>query len=260
MTDEISIDEQDRRRWKLALEKFLENPEEPVILIEIRRGWNSSARPVLARGIDKYEYVVKGRQAGRQIIVDQVVARLGWAMGAPVGKPQIVEISQELIESSPEFSFLAPGKAHATHYIPGCFDDRDTIKYKDHSGNRERFSLLSVLYGWTYSKDEQFIYQKAHPCLVYSVDHGRFLPGGYDWTAETLRSGAEAKVHSKLVSNCGLTSRDIKYALDALEAVKEEEIIEAVASPPNEWGITIEERMIMIEFFIQRRQSLLESF
>lgn len=98
MTDETSVDEQDRRRWKLALEKFLENPEEPVILIEIRRQWNSSARPVLARGIDKCEYVVKGRQAGRQIIVDQVVARLGLAMGAPVGKPQIVEISQELLE------------------------------------------------------------------------------------------------------------------------------------------------------------------
>lgn len=65
VTDQISIQEQDRRRWKLCLEKFLEKPEEPILIIALQRGWNSSARPVLARGIDKYEYVVKGRQAGR---------------------------------------------------------------------------------------------------------------------------------------------------------------------------------------------------
>lgn len=260
VTDEISIQEQDRRRWKLCLEKFLEKPEEPILIIGFQRGWNSSARPVLARGIDKYEYVVKGHQIGRQIIADQVVARLGWAMGAPVGKPQIVEISEELIEFNPKFSFLAPGKAHATHFIPNCFDDSDTIKYRDHSGNRERFALLSVLYGWVDSQDEQFIYQEAHPCLVHSVDHGLFFPGGYDWTVQTLQNAPEAEVHRKLVSNCGLTNKDIEQALDALRTVTEEPIIEAVAIPPNEWGITIDERMVMLEFLIKRQQSLLEYF
>ncbi|WP_016952371.1 HipA family kinase [Anabaena sp. PCC 7108] len=179
MNNEINIEE-DRARWKLSLEELLKNPEEPVIITTFRRYLTSSASPVFARGMDKCEYVIKGQQAGRQIITDHIVAQLGSAIGAPVGKPQIVEISKDLLELDPKFAFLSPGKAHATHFIPNCFDDRDTRIYKDHSGNRERFALLSVLFGWVESQDEQFIYQKAHPCLVSSVDHGRFFPGGYD--------------------------------------------------------------------------------
>jgi hypothetical protein len=258
VTDETSIQEQDRTRWRLCLEKFLKHPKEPILIIELRRQWNSSARPVLARGIDKYEYVVKGCQAGRQIIIDQIVARLGFAMGAPVGKPQVVEISDELIELNPKFSFLASGKAHATYFIPNCFDDRDASKYKDHSGNRERFALLCALYGWAYSQDEQFIYRKTHPCLVYSVDHGRFFPGGYAWTAETLQNAPEANVHRKLALSCNLTNNEIRQALFVLRGVTEETIIEAVATPPDEWGITMDERMVMLEFLIKRQQSLLE--
>ncbi|MBD2567469.1 hypothetical protein H6G59_06040 [Anabaena lutea FACHB-196] len=101
MNNEINI-EKDRARWKLSLEELLKNPEEPVLITTLLRGWNSAARPVRAKGIDDCNYVVKGQQAGRQIINDQIVARLGLAMGAPVGEPQIVEISPELLELDPE--------------------------------------------------------------------------------------------------------------------------------------------------------------
>ncbi|MCC5653929.1 hypothetical protein LC609_29960 [Nostoc sp. XA013] len=259
MNYKVSLEEQDRARWKLSLESLLKNPEEPVLITTLRRALNSSSRPVFARGIDKCEYVVKGRQAGRQIINDQIVARLGLAMGAPVGKPQIVEISPELLELNPGFSFLAPGKAHGTHFIPGCFDDRDASKYKDHSGNRERFALLSVLFGWVHSQDEQFIYQTIHPNLVHSVDHGRFFPGGCAWTAESLQNASEVEVDGKLILSCSLTNYDIRQALSALEVVKEETIIQAVASSPDEWEITIDERIVMVEYLIKRQRFLLKS-
>ncbi|MBD2691949.1 HipA family kinase [Anabaena catenula] len=258
MNNEINIEE-DRARWKLSLEKLLKNPEEPVLITTLLSGWNSAARPVRAKGIDNCDYVVKGQQAGRQIINDQIVARLGLAMGAPVGKPQIVEISPELLELDPEFAFLAPGKAHATHFIRDCLDDHDMRKYKDHTGNRERFALLSVLFGWVYSQDQQFIYQKAHPCLVYSVDHGHFFPSGPDWTAESLNNASEAKPDQRIVSVCSLKDNEIRQALSVLETVTEEMIIQAVVSPPNEWGITMNERITMLEFFIKRQQELLES-
>ncbi|WP_231866947.1 HipA family kinase [Anabaena sp. 4-3] len=259
MNDRNIIEEQDRTRWKLSLEQYLSNPEEPVLIITFRRSWNSSARPVLARGIDKCEYVVKGRQAGRQIITDQIVARLGLAMKAPVGRPQIVEIPLELLELDSGFSFLSPGTAHGTHFIPNCFDDRDASKYKHHSGNQERFAFLSVLFGWVYSQDEQFIYQTTHPSLVYSVDHGRFFPDGYAWTVQSLQNAPNPEVDRRLVLSCSLTNDEIRRGLLALEAVTEEEIIQAVASPPDEWGITINERMVMIEYLIKRQRFLLES-
>lgn len=257
MSKRASKKQQDRARWELSLKQLLTNPEDPVIILTIRRGWNSASRPVLARGIDKYEYIVKGKQAGRQIINDQIVARLGLAMGAPVGEPEIVEISPDPLDVN--FSFLSPGKAHATRFIANCFDDRDTIKYKNHEENRPRFALLSVLFGWVYSQDQQFIYQKNHPNLVYSVDHGHFFPGGHDWTVSDITSAPTATVDKKLVSSCELTDNEIRQALIALEEVTEETIVQAVASPPDEWGITMEERVAMVEYLMKRQQELLNA-
>lgn len=246
-----------RTRWQQALEQAIAQPEEPILAITFRRGWNSAARPVLVRGIDKNEYVIKGKQAGRQIINDQVVARLGLTIGAPVGKPQLVEISAELIAEDPSYDYLTPGTAHGTLYVADCFDDRETGKYASQSENRARFALLSVLYGWVYSGDPQFIYKKARPNLVYSVDHGHFFPGGPNWTASNLQQAPDAELDRYLVSTCKLTSEEIEQALLVLNTVTEDVIIQAVAAPPSEWGLTIDERVTLVTYLLKRKQELL---
>ena len=249
-----------RSRWQEALEIALKQPDEPVIITTFRRGWSSAARPVLARGINKEEYVVKGRQAGRQIVNDQVVARLGLAIGAPVGQPEIVEISSELIEEDPSFSYLIPGTAHATIYIPNCSDDREPVQYAKQAENRERFALLCVLYGWVHAGDHQFIYQKQRPNLVHSIDHGHFFPGGPNWTEDDLVQAPRAELDQLLLRTCNfkVNSDEIQEALRRLEAVKEETIIPAVAAPPTEWGLTIDDRVTLVEYLIRRQQELLE--
>ncbi len=68
--------EDDREKWHLSLQKFLNAPVEPVQIVVLHKKFTSASCPVLARGIDKCTYVVKGHQAGRQIISDQIVARL----------------------------------------------------------------------------------------------------------------------------------------------------------------------------------------
>ncbi|HAG84063.1 MAG TPA: hypothetical protein DCL61_23645 [Cyanobacteria bacterium UBA12227] len=117
MCDQSQTDRETRKNWQAALETAIAFPEEPILSITFRRSWNSSARPVWVRCIDKNEYIIKGQQAGRQIINDQIIARLGIAMGAPVGQPQLIEISQELIDIEPDFSYLTAGIAHGTMYI-----------------------------------------------------------------------------------------------------------------------------------------------
>lgn len=89
--------EEKRNRWREALETAIAQPEDPLLITYFRRSWNSSARPILVRCIDKKDYIVKGQQAGRQIINDQIIAHLGVAMNAPVGQPRIVEISADLL-------------------------------------------------------------------------------------------------------------------------------------------------------------------
>jgi hypothetical protein len=257
VSDRAETNQEKRIRWEGCLEAEIDRAEDPIILITFRSGWNSAARPVLARGIDKCEYVVKGQQAGRQIVNEQVVARLGMAIGAPVGEPCIVEISEELIAEDSRFSYLTPGTAHATLYIPQCSSEREAVNYTNQPENRERFALLILLYGWLYPNDYQFIYKNARPNLVYSVDHGHFFPGGPEWKQHNLLEAASAEIDQRLVLACKLKLEDIKRQLQVLDAVSEETIIQAVAAVPREWGLTIDERVTLVEYIVKRRQDLL---
>lgn len=251
-------DQEKRAKWRQLLERAISNPEDPLIVTAFRKGWNSSARPVFVRCIDKKDYVIKGQQAGRQIINEQIVARLGKIMGAPVAEARIVEISSDLIEIEPQFDYLTPGTAHGTLFIKDCFDDRDVMKYREQIKNRSRFALLSVLYGWISAQDHQFIYHKTQPNLVYSVDHGAFFPNGLQWTEDDLRTAPKAKIDSLLSSRCRLTEDELQEALEKLEMVTEDDIIRVVAVPPQEWRFTMEERVTMVEYLIRRQQELLE--
>jgi hypothetical protein len=260
MSYSAETEQESRERRRIALERAIAEAEEPTILITFRHQWESAARPFLARGINGQEYVVKGQQAGRQIINDQIVARLGVIMGAPVGQPCIVEISEDLISEDLQFSYLTPGTAHATRYIPNCFDDIEERHYTAQSENRPRFALLSVLYGWVYANDYQFIYQKARPNLVYSVDHGHFFPNGPEWRENNLLNAPSAGINQRLARACQLKLEEIEPALLALNAVDEQNIVQAVASPPQEWSLTLDERVTLVEYLLRRQQELLEKF
>lgn len=246
-------------RWKALLEEYLKTPEEPVLITTLRRKLDSASRPIFARGIDKNEYVIKGKQAGRQIINDQIVGRLGQAMNAPVAEPNIVEIGTDLIESTPGYDYLSPGKAHGAIFIPDCFDTRDVAQYARQDANRSRFALLSVLYGWVYAQDHQFIYQKQVPNLVFSVDHGHFFYGGPGWTMTSLTSAPSSVIDGYLRSKCKITGDELMEALEALQAVDEDTIIRAIASVPTEWKITIDERTVLVEYLLRRQQEILAS-
>jgi len=256
------FNEVDRDRWQKALEVLLAEPIEPIQILTLRpKVWKSATRPFLARGEDKQEYIVKARHADRsierQMFNDQIVARLGVIMNAPVGKPSLVEISTELIELSPQYSYILSGIAHGTEFIKDCSDDRELFNHIKVPENRERFALLCVLYSWVYARDHQFIYSKTKPNLVYSVDHGHFFIGGPDWTVERLtQEHHDLEIDSILLKNCKLTEQELKPALIACEAVTENDILNVVASPPCEWNITMDDRMALVEYLTSRQKKI----
>ena len=245
-----------REDWKQQLNDALSRPETAISATTFRKGWRTKAEPVLLKCQDGREYVVKGQQAGRQIVNDQITARLGFAIGAPVGEPKIVEVSAELIAIEPRLSHIPSGTAHATLFIPDCFDSWELIATSEPK-NRSRFVLLAVLYGWVYANDIQFIFNKNPPRLVYSVDHGHFFPGGPNWTECDLIPAPQAELNSYLRENCNFTPDEISSALRALSSVSEETIIQAVAAPPNEWGLTLDERVTLVEYLTRQQQQLL---
>jgi hypothetical protein len=248
--------DEDKERWASSL-KAAESKREPSVAAHtFLYRWNSYSNPVALACDDGNDYVVKGRQVGRAIINDHIIAHLGFALGAPVGEPKIVEVPNELVISEPQMSHMSAGTAHGTLRIKDC-SERESIQFTNESENRSRFALLAVLYGWTSAADHQLIYNNTSPRLVYSVDHGHFFPGGPEWKVSNLTSAPPAQLDATLVSACGLTPDELAKATQALKSLDEPSIIKAVASPPDEWGITNDERMALVEYLVDRRNKML---
>jgi hypothetical protein len=258
VTDAASSADERREQWTNLLREAARHRSSPVIAQTFINRWPSFSRPVALGCSDGNEYVVKGQHAGRAIINDQVIAHLGTMLGAPVGQPRIVVIPAELKDIEPLLADITEGTAHGTLLIRNC-SDRQWLTYTDLVENRERFALLAVLYGWCYAGDHQLIYANAMPNLVYSVDHGHFFPGGPEWRTETLSRAARAELYEEIVRECQLTSAEQLSALLALEKMDDETIIQAVSAPPDDWGITMNERLALVDFLVRRRVELLDT-
>lgn len=206
-------------------------------------------------------YVVKGRQPAhphmdRVLINDQVVGRLGMALGAPVGEPCLVEIPQALLDAEPEASHMAAGVAHATKLIPGC-GGRMSYEHATETENRPRFARLAVLYGWMHAQDHQVIYLDDPPHTAYSVDHGHFFPSGPMWTPATLQQASPVLPDPQIMAQCGFAISDLREAGEALSVVTDVLIAEAIGIPPDAWGFTLADRVALAVYLSSRRMALL---
>jgi hypothetical protein len=250
-------------QWKTSLISLLQSPRESLRAITYRRGWRTKAEPVLLECEDDQTYVVKGVQAGRQIVNDQVVARLGIALGAPVGTPRLIEVSAELIELDRRLEQFSPGLAHGTLWIPDCLDSVDLLGTGE-AENRSRYALLSALFGWVINHDSQYLVNEQPPRLVHSVDHGHCFAGGPNWTIDSLQKSmefdSELSLEFLLVSGfevCCFKPIDFQKMQQNLNQVTELNIFSSVASVPEEWSITMEERLVLVEYLIVRQQRLM---
>jgi hypothetical protein len=249
--------------WESSLTTIMNAPRESVRAISYLKAWRTKAEPVWLQCDDDNSYVVKGLQAGRQITNDRIVAHVGRSLGAPVGKPKLVEISTELVKVEPRLGHLPPGLAHGTLWIPDCRDSWELLGTGEQE-NRGRYALLSALFGWVINHDPQFLCRKHPPRLVYSVDHGHCFAGGPDWTVESLKASPEMNSEMSLelallagFTSCHFRVGEFQQMLRSLKDVGEQAIFLAVASVPEEWGITMEERVVLVEYLVLRRQGLL---
>lgn len=223
------------------------------------RLWMTASRPAHLQCDDGLEFVVKGSNAGRQTVNDQIVARLGSFMGAPVGQPGFVDVPAELIESQSEMKsegFL-PGLSHGSEFVGDCTEaERNAPMHSNLPENRERFALLAVLYGWVSSNDHQLLYRKQLPNLVFSVDHGHFFPGGPNWDENKLKSAPDPSVHDWFKSTCQFTDGEIKFAARRLAGVTDDQIAYAVGVVPDARGLTESERISLAIYLAERRAKL----
>ncbi|MCA1789088.1 MAG: hypothetical protein LC667_04280 [Thioalkalivibrio sp.] len=200
---------------------------------------------------------MKGRHAGRSAVNDQVIGRLGKAMGAPVPRVTLVDVPGELISMQPEMAHMQPGLAHGSEVVPSVSDSY-LIEHATARVNRGRFAKLAVLWGWVSVFDRQYLYTEDDRPILFAADHGHAFPRGPDWTRRSLLSAATpAELDHELADACRFTQGEIQAAADALRGIDDAGIVKAVAAPPGEWGFGMPDRAALAQYLSRRRRELL---
>jgi hypothetical protein len=209
---------------------------------------------------------VKGRRndtdQGRMIFNDHVIARLGKLVDAPVPEVALVDVSNELNALNPDratgMGHMAAGTAHGSRRFDEVSERIDAIDHVGAGDNKGRFAKLAVFNAWVGSySDRQFLYDNAPPYRVYSVDHGHFFHGGPGWSINSLDQAPAAQIANDIVTACNLTNDDLSDACSSLEDVADVEIAEVLAIPPDEWGVSLDERVALASYVHKRRRELL---
>lgn len=258
--------------WDHLVRVALQHRPPPLCAdIIVSRVMSSFSRPILLRCGGNGYFMAKARRAGvqdkeraRSLIADQVVGFLGHSLGAPVPKVALIDIPQHVIDrsrSDPDLHLddIAPGIAHGSVYLDFCTERLPLNALSRASNPPEELAALALLYGWVLAADHQVILQGQR---AWSVDHGHFLPGSVQWDVQSLEAGARAPAEpdKEVVRHAGLGQEQLLSVAHRLKRlVMPAFIAEAVARPPDDWGITMDERTALARFLHKRWESLLAS-
>jgi hypothetical protein len=249
----------DPARWIEAIRAERNRPlKKATVEIAHHRYDNTKTRPVIVSCDDGRDYVIKGRQNGRRCVNDHVVARLGRALGAPVPRVIMVDVPEVLVRDEPILAHFTPGLAHGSEIVQDVSESYCIDHFRELE-NRKRFARLAVLWGWVNLRDRQYLYSEDKPHLVYAFDHDNTFPRGPEWTRLTLLPPLEAHLDAELFEVCGFRREELVDARDALAGMDNAHIARAVATPPDEWGMDMSERVALATFLARQRLELLNS-
>jgi hypothetical protein len=250
----------DSEAWK-ALLAHSEKPEITIHVETFAERYHSASNPARVTCNDQRHYVLKGPQSGQPqqswtAFNEQTIASLGQWLDAPIPPIEIVRLTGELRAAESNLQHFIAGPLHASEYKANT-SGRMELQHAHAPENRSRAAALVVLYTWTNASDHQVIYELDPPNLMWSVDHGHFFVGDPNWTAERLRAVPLVAGLDQFFQPLGLRPDELGPAFSLLEAASDEAIAQAVARPPDEWGVTIDERVALCVFLSTRRRAVL---
>jgi hypothetical protein len=262
--------------WRVLIDKASSLRPNPVRAVEYRRkpGGSVTAPPLLACDDDE-EYWVKHcmvcdgcppasrtDQTGG-MVTDHVVGLLA-AKIAPdvVPSVKLIEIGANLITADSRLANACNGLAHGSRNASTNCTGRTNFMYGPRfrlPANRPRLASLAVLYGLAVARDHQVIFSmEPDSPLVFSVDHGNFLPGGPTWSARDLLNSEAADLDGAVITKCRLESGELSDAIANLERLAANDVAYAVAVPPDEWCFPVSDRIALAGFLWSRREAILQ--
>jgi hypothetical protein len=186
---------------------------------------------------------------------EQLVARFGVLIGAPVCEPQLVAIPAALVgwEIRPGSGrLLEEGWAHGSLAADPAVETRD-LTDRSRDDNARRHAGLYALHDWLAGQDAQWLMVGAD-AEFHSHDHGHYFPGGPGWTIASLQQAAGAAFPLGFPA-AGLDGAELNRLAERLEATTEQELAEIVSKVPPDWPVDDQELEALVDFAYGRREA-----
>ena len=235
------------------------NPDGVSAQAPLRKNAGGGSGSFLVRADNGRRYWCKtlnNVQGERVPLNEQVVAKMGLLIGAPVCEPNLVYMPQDLAGwKFRDDREIEVGWAHGSLAVDLAVETHD-LANRASDDNARRHVGIYALYDWAVGSDPQWL-TAGTDFEYHSHDHGHYFPNGPAWSAESL-SQAAASVCALGVPATGLDTAEVNRVADRLAAVTEQEVVHCVSNVPAEWPVTDDELEAVVDFVYGRRQSVAE--
>lgn len=231
--------------WAAALEP---RSNEGLLAIRVVLGpaaavSGSQAFPVSSEdGRRWYAKAPNNPQGPRILATEYLVSEVGQLIGAPVCEVKPLAIPEVFAGYQvPNGPILTPGVASASREIQDAREMRPTLEHRDRDDNARRHAGVFALFDWCWGDDQQWLRVETADQMLYSHDHGFYLPpGGQDWTIASLQAGVDV-AHPLGLPVEGLDVDELERLADALDAVDAASLRPLLASMPAAWPVSDDE-------------------
>ena len=215
----------------------------------------AGAKPLLARADDGKRYWLKAinnPQGASVPVAEQVVARCGELIGAPVRPVQLVAIPEDLAGYT-----IYPGHILEVGIAHGSLDLAAaqltwSLDHAERDENRFRYLAIAALFDWCWGDDAQWLYQSEADYEYHSHDHGEYLLSQGGWALDTLLDRVdEPHPLSSGLALSGLTG--FSELADRIAAVTHDQLVGVLATIPMSWHVN-DTQLEAIGYFLERRR------
>ena len=189
------------------------------------------------------------------LAVEQIVARLGDLIAAPVCKTSLIRIPDALdgYAPYPNRGRLSPGLAHASLALNRAEDRAPMLVARTKDNNSRRHVGLYALYDWCFGMDPQWLLDLDNDLAIYSHDHGLYFPPltqpGWN-RGELIRHVDEP--HELRDPREGLLSEEAKRVALAIGQVSRDDLAAILRAVPASWPVSDAE-LEVLGWFLERR-------
>lgn len=232
--------------------------------IEFKRRLDGKSQSLLLACSDKKEYVVKDRLPGfeKSLANEWIGYCIGRFLGLPIPFAKIVEMPPDFLADYPELADRPYCKHQfASLYEPACQNGHEVGKIEAIS-NAASLAGIIVLDYWLCNRDrtrKNILFQQEDSAYrVIVMDYAEIF-NSYNWQKEELKklpTGILKSATHQLMHSFVPNQQLYEEFLQTIQAMPIHLLKEIIASIPDDWQVSEEEKKEIVKTLIKRREKL----